>query len=276
MNDEHHGPEHMHHHKGILSNPWVGKLGAVFLVFAIIFMAAKAVNAVVNFDTLSQPPSNVITVNGEGKVSASPDIATVSFTVSEDADTATHAQDAATKKVNVALAVLKDLKIADKDVKTSSYNVSPRYSYQPPCYTYPCPYNGDQKIIGFTAAQTVEVKVRDIDSVGKVLTSLGDAGVSNIYGPNFTIEDPDGVKAQARKEAIDKARAQAQTLAKDLGVRLVRVVNFSEGGGGYPTMYFKSADSMGMGGTAPAQATPAVPAGENEIVVDVSVTYEIR
>ncbi len=260
--------------KGVLENPLVGKLAAAFLLVATVFMFAKAVNAIVNFDTISQPPSNVITVNGEGKVSAVPDIATITFTVSEDSDTATHAQDGATKKVNVALALLKDLKIAEKDIKTSSYNVSPRYSYQPPCYTYPCPYNGEQKIIGFTASQTVEVKVRDIDVTGTVLTSLGDAGVTNLYGPNFMVEDPDGLKAEARKEAIEKARAQAKQLASDLGVRLVRVVNFSEGGS-YPPVYYKAMDAVGMGG-APEAATPAIPAGENEIVVNVSVTYEIR
>lgn len=259
--------------KGILENPTVGKLAAVFLLVATVFMFAKAVNAIVNFDTIAQPPSNVITVNGEGKVSSVPDIATVTFTVSEDADTATHAQDGATKKVNVSLAVLKDLKIAEKDIKTSSYNVSPRYSYQSPCYNYPCPYNGEQKIIGFTASQTVEVKIRDIDVTGKVLTSLGDAGVTNLYGPNFTVENPDALKAEARKEAIVKARAQAEQLAKDLGVRLVRVVNFNEGG--YYPMYAKADMGLGMGG-APEAANPSIPAGENEIVVNVSVTYEIR
>ena len=260
--------------KGVLENPLVGKLAAVFLLVATVFMFAKAVNAIVNFDTLSQPPSNVITVNGEGKVSAVPDIATITFTVSEDADTATHAQDGATKKVNVALALLKDLDIAEKDIKTNAYNVSPRYSYQPPCYNYPCPYSGESKIIGFTAAQTVEVKIRDIDVTGTVLTSLGDAGVTNLYGPNFTVEDADGLKAEARKEAIEKARAQARQLASDLGVRLVRVVNFSEGGS-YPTMYYKAMDAVGRGG-AESAPTPAIPAGENEIVVSVSVTYEIR
>jgi uncharacterized protein YggE len=114
--------------KGLLESPWVGRLAALFLVFAIIFVGAKAVNALINFDTISEPPQNVITVNGEGKVSAAPDLATISFTVSEDATTASQAQDAAAKKMNVALALLKELDIADKDIKTGSYSVYPRYS----------------------------------------------------------------------------------------------------------------------------------------------------
>lgn len=263
-----------HMRKGILENPWVGKLAALFLVMATIFMAAKAVNAVINFDAITTPPSNVITVTGEGKVSAVPDIAQVSFTVSEEAVTASQAQDLAAKKINVALALLKEKGIAEKDIKTSSYNISPKYAYQPPCYTYPCPYNEASKIVGFTASQTVEVKVRDIDNTGDVLSSLGDAGVSNLYGPNFMIEDEDGLQAEAREEAIKEARKQAEQLAKALGVRVTRVVNYSENGG-YPGPFYR-ADTMNMAMGGAEKAVPSIPAGENEIMVSVSVTYEVR
>lgn len=259
--------------RGVLENPWVGKLAALFLVMAVVFMAAKAVNAVINFDAITTPPSNVITVNGEGKVSAVPDIAQVSFAVSEEAVTASQAQDVAAKKINVALAVLEDMGVDEKDVKTSSYNISPRYSYQPPCYTYPCPYNEAAKIIGFTASQTVEIKVRDIDKTGDVLSALADAGVANLYGPNFMIEDKDALQAEAREKAIKEARTQAEQLAKALGVRVTRVVSYNENGG-YPGPYYRADMALGMGGAE--KAVPSIPAGENEIMVSVSVTYEVR
>ncbi|MEK9176991.1 MAG: SIMPL domain-containing protein, partial [Patescibacteria group bacterium] len=141
-----------------------------------------------------------------------------------------------------------------------------------PCYTGYCPPS-ESRIIGYTESQTVEVKIRDLDLVGKVLANLGDTGVSNLYGPNFTIDDEEGVKAKARKSAIQNARTKANVLAKDLGVRIVRVVNFSESGG--PIWYGKTmvGDAMMESAGAPV---PNIPAGENEIVVDVSVTYEIR
>jgi uncharacterized protein YggE len=259
--------------KGILENPWVGKLAALFLIMATVFMAAKAVNAVINFDAITTPPSNVITVTGEGKVSSVPDIAQISFTVSEEAVTASGAQDVAAKKINVALAVLKEKGVAEKDIKTSSYNISPRYSYQPPCYTYPCPYNEAAKIIGFTASQTVEVKVRDIDKTGDVLSALGDAGVANLYGPNFMIEDEDALQAEAREKAIMEARAQAEQLAKALGVRVTRVVSYNENGG-YPGPMYRMDSAMALGGAE--KSVPSIPAGENEIMVSVSVTYEVR
>jgi uncharacterized protein YggE len=274
--DERHGLN-----KGVLESPWVGKLAVVFLVLASLFMIGKAANALINFDAISEAPQNVITVSGEGKVSASPNLATISFAVSEDATTASDAQDAAAKKTNAALAVLKDLGIADKDIKTSSYNVYPRYSQSQPCVYYqgangmmpPCPAT-EQKIIGYTASQTVDVKVRNLDTTGTVLSKLGSAGVSNIYGPNLTVENPDALQAQARADAIQKARAQANQLASQLGVRIVRLVNYSEGGGAYP-MYYKTADAAsGRGGM---EATPpSIPTGENDITVNVTITYEIR
>lgn len=271
--DEHN--DHPHHH-GLLKSGLVRKLFAAFLVVATIFVGAKAVNAIVNFDTITEPPSNVITVTGEGKVSAAPDIATISFTISEDATTSAQAQDAAAKKINVALALLKNLKIDEKDIKTSSYNISPRYSQPTPCYPgTPCIYDQNQKVIGFTVSESVEVKVRAIDDAGKVLSALGEAGVTNLYGPNFAVEDPDELKSEARKEAIEKARQQAKSLASDLGVRLVRIVNYSEGGG-YPIYYAKGADAAMGSAAMPPRPEVSVPVGENEIIVNVTVTYEIR
>lgn len=269
MNEDRHGFS-----KGLLENPWIAKLGALFLLFATIFIAAKAVNAVINFDTIAEAPANVITVAGEGKVSAVPNLATVSFTISENATTASAAQDSAAKKVNISLAVLDELGIDEKDIKTSSYNIYPRYNNPAPCYAYPCP-DYEQRIVGYTASQTVDVKVRDTEKVGDVLARLGDSGISNLYGPNFTIEDQDALVSEARKEAIKKAREEAQKLAAALGVRIVRIVSFNEGGYGYPMPYYGR--DMAMGGVAESKVTaPSIPTGENEITVNVSITYEIR
>ena len=81
-------------------------------------------------------------------------------------------------------------------------------------------------------------------------------------------------KAEARKEAIVNAQSKAETLAKDLGVTLVRITSFSESGN-YPgpIYYAKSTEAFGMGGD---NSAPEVPSGENRIVSNVTLTYEIR
>jgi uncharacterized protein YggE len=139
-----------------------------------------------------------------------------------------------------------------------------------------CPPQPASRIIGYTAAQSIEVKVRKTADAGKVLSQLGDAGVGNLYGPNFTIDDMDGLKAKARAMAIDAAREKAKVLARDLGVSLVRVTGFYENGG---PIYYGKAMNSGMGGdmVAPQAApTASLPTGENDIVIDVTVSYEIR
>ena len=113
--------------------------------------------------------------------------------------------------------------------------------------------------------------MRDTDTVGVILQGLGDAGVQNVYGPNFSVDDPDKAKSEAREEAIAKAKAKAGELAQALGVRLVRVSSFWENSGG-PIYY-----ATGMGGAEKADTpAPSVPTGENEITIQVSITYEIR
>lgn len=246
---------------------------ALFLLVATVFVAFLAVDALQGLFRAGPPPTNTISVDGTGKVTAIPDIATISFSVMGEGKNASQAQDEATKKNNVALALLKEKGVDEKDFKTTSYSVSPKYSYPQPCYNGPCVYD-EQRVIGYTVNQSTEVKIRDTAKVGDILSALGDAGISQLYGPNFTVEDEDMVRAEARKEAIDEARAKAKVLARDLGVRLVRVVSFSENNGPYPVPYFGR--DFGMGGAMEAKATPDIALGENEIVSQVYITYEIR
>jgi hypothetical protein len=261
------------HAPKLLESSRVEKLAALFLLVASIFVALIAVDSLVGLFEPRPPVGTMITVDGEGKVTAIPDIATITFSVSEDGDNASTAQDTAAKKINVALALIKGLGIEDRDVKTTSYSISPKYSYIPPCYTGYCPQPSN-RIIGYTAAQTIEVKVRKTADAGKVLSQLGDAGVSNLYGPNFTIDDMDGLRAEARAEAINAARMKAKTLARDLGVSLVRVTGFYESGG--PIFYGYGKAEAGFGGDVASPNVPSLPTGENEIVVNVTVSYEIR
>lgn len=255
----------------LLSSQRVEKLAALFLLVASVFVALIAIDRLVGLFEPRPPVGNMITVDGEGKVTAIPDVATIDFTVSEDGDNASSAQDTAAKKINVALALMEDLGIEAKDIKTTSYSISPKYSYVQPCYSAVCPPTPASRIIGYTASQSIQVKVRKTADAGKVLSQLGDAGVNNLYGPNFTIDDMDALKAEARAEAIDAARGKAKALAKNLGVSLVRVTGFYENGG--PIYYGKA---MGMGGDSAAAPSISLPTGENEIVINVTVSYEIR
>jgi uncharacterized protein YggE len=240
-----------------------------------LFLFVTTLNAFGEIGRSQTPAMNTITVSGEGSVSASPDIAHVTFTVQNSASTVAEAQAKTTKQSNAALEYVKSQNILEKDIKTLSYNINPQYAYPNPCRAGTvCPqyYDSTPKITGYQVSQTVQITVRDLDEVSPLLAGLGEQEVQNLSGPAFALDDATGVQNRARMEAIAQAKAQAKELAKELGVRLVRIVNFSEGGN-YPMMY-----AYGKGGamTADSVSAPQIPAGENEYSSNVTITYEIR
>ncbi len=220
-------------------------------------------------------PQNVITVSGDGEVFAAPDVAEFSFSIVEEAKDVKSAQDKATVKTEAALAALKGMGISEKDIKTAGFNAYPKYEFnQIYCITTPCP-QGKQEIVGYEVTQTITVKVRNISDSGKAIDAVTTAGASNVSGISFTIDGEDELIREARKQAIDEAREKAEVLARDLDVRLIRIVNFSENGGGMPYPMLYKADAMSVRAES-AQSAPAIPTGENTIRSTVSITYEIR
>ena len=232
--------------------------------------------------------TNTIAFSGEGKVSAKPDIAAISFSIVTEAATSKAAQDANSTKSQKVVNFLKSQSIADKDVKTSGYNVYPQYSnnYPRPCPmmesgssgmmapSYPCNVDDTQKISGYQVTQSFEVKLRNLDNIGAILDGLVAQGANQVNNLGFQIENKEALKDQARQVAINDAKAKARTLQSQLGIGLGRIINYYEGGN-YPIYYDLEAKAMdGRGGAMPPE--PSVPTGENEIVVNVTITYQIR
>ena len=155
--------------------------------------------------------------------------------------------------------------------------MSPQYEYsQIVCIRYPCP-TGEQKLKGYQVRQTTTVKVRDTAKAGELLTNVGAKGASEVSGLTFTFDKPELVQDQARNKAIADAKDKADTLAKQLGVTLVRVVSFNESGNYPGPIYYSKAMSMDAGGMgAPAPASPEISIGQNKVTSNVTVTYEIR
>ncbi len=245
--------------------------------FAILslFLLVLTLNAVQDFGRSNIPYTNTITVTGTGKAAAVPNIAHISFAVTETGATVADAQALATKKANAALEFIKKQDIDDKDVQASGYNVYPKYDSQPVMYAPERGTVSAPKIIGYEVTESIQVKVRNTEKAGAVLQGLGSLNVQNISGPNFMVDDDSAVQAEARGKAIADAREKAEVLARQLGVRLGKVIAFSEGGGGYPMMY----SSYAKGGAtmdAAVAPVPQLPVGENETNASVSVTYEIR
>lgn len=252
---------------------------AVFglLIVLIALSAVRTLGELKGFSYIGREAGvqDTIIVSGDGESFAKPDIATFSFSIEESALVVADAQAAVEAKVKKANDVLKKGGVAEKDIKTSSYNIYPKYKYQPViCTQWSCPPQGAPEIDGYTVSQTFEIKVRDIAKAGDLLSAVGAVGVMNLSGLTFDIDEKDEIQSEARKEAIKKAEAKAEELASQLGVSLGRVVSFSESGS-YPPIYYAK-EAYGMGGAADNQATVSVSPGETRIVSNVTITYEIR
>lgn len=247
--------------------------GAATVVLGLlaVFLLVTSIDTVTTMGR-GIPAMNTITVTGNGQATMPPDVARVSFTVQNTNPTVAKAQSATTEQTNKALALLKQQGVAETDIRTLAYTITPQYSY-PNCNGVTvCP---PATIVAYQVAQTVQVTVRDLARVGDLLAGVGDLGVQNVSGPSFGLDDSTAGYAAARADAIAKAKAQAAVLSKQLGVRLSKIVNFYEttdGTDGPMPLYGRGGGEMDV----KTASAPSVPAGENTYSATVSITYEIR
>jgi len=250
----------------------------VLVLSAAIFLVGQFLNGVKNYTFIGRdvPAMTTITVSGTGESFAAPDIANISFSVTKEAKTVAEAQKVSTEKMNAIVAYFKEMKIDDKDVKTTNYSLYPKYEYEGSgyCVNGYCPPQ-KQILVGYEINQSVTVKIRDIDKAGTILAALGEKGATNIGGIELAVENKDAIQDQAREKAISDAQKKAEVLAKSLGVSLTRIISYNEGGGTVP-MY----RDYGIGGAEMMKSSiapaPEIPTGENQFTSNVTIVYEIQ
>lgn len=215
-----------------------------------------------------------VAVSGEGKAEVKPDIVKVWAGVVVEREILGEAQAEAGRRSRVLTEYLGGQGITGRDIRTTAYNIFPQYSYFKPCprgVGAICPDEMRPRITGYQVRMTYEVIIRDIAKAGDVLAGIVSSGVNEVSNFQFTISEPEGPRAIAREKAIRNAREKAEVLARSLGKRVGRIVNFSESGVAPPPIMFARESALGMGGVA-----PAIEAGENEVSVLVSISYELR
>jgi uncharacterized protein len=251
---------------------------ALFSVALLMAIFALGSYAMLNFEKqqyVSNMPAT-ISVTGKGEVTAKPDVGKFSFSVTAEGETAAVAQEASGTKINAIMAYLREQGIEEKDIKTEYYNMFPRWKYEEkPCaYGMYCP-PGEQIEDGFEVSQTVSVKIRATDKAPTIITGVGELGATNISGLEFTVDDTDALKAEAQAKAIADAKEKADILAKDLGVKIVKLISYYENMPYYGAQPYY-AKEMDMAVAESSFGGAELPMGENETVVEVNVTYEVR
>ena len=234
----------------------------ILIIGVLIFFVGHLILQSKSIDLQNQ---NQITVSGEGKIYVKPDIALISLGVSSQRTTVAEVTQSNTEKMNAVIEAVKKLGIDENDIQTTNYNLTPLYDWTE---------KGGRIFRGYTLEQNIQVKIRDFTKIGDVL-SQGTASGANLVGDlQFTIENPEQVKGQARAKAIAQAKENAQNLAKESGISLGKIINVYENYSPYPVMYSAMGKGGGIADSAPA--APVIQPGQQEIDITINITYQVK
>jgi uncharacterized protein YggE len=202
-----------------------------------------------------------ITVSGEGRVMAPPDVVVVNLGVETISATLEAALAKANEKMQAVLNALKTQGVDTKDIQTS-FSVYPRYSEAKGTET--------PSIVGYQVTNQVTVKIRKIDNAGKVIDVALAAGANSVNGLSWTVEDNTKYASQARAAAVKDAMTKANELATAAGVKVGKIILLSEVSSPITPVFNAAPMKMeGVGGGVPVEA------GQLEVTVSVTMQFEI-
>ena len=209
-----------------------------------------------------------LTLVAEGTVIAEPDMATVNLGVVSEARTAAAALEANTASMSGIVAQLKAAGIAERDLQTSGFHVSP-------VYTRPARRADGQQaapqIAGYRVHNTLTVRIRDLARTGAILDVVVTLGANSVDGPQFSVAEPEPLRDEARQKAVAAARARAALYAQAAGVTLGAIMSIEEAGGGDPRPV-----PMARMEAAVADAAVPIEAGELTFREQVRIVWEIE
>jgi len=233
-----------------------------YVISAVSFvLVATAVSA------WAQGPSvePTLSVEGTGVVRAAPDMATVRLGIVADGERASDVQQEVNRVAASILAAVRSQGVRDSDVQTARLRLFPRYAPAVRGETSP-------RIDGYQAANTVTIRVDDLDRVGRIVDAALGAGANQLEGVTFGLDDDTDARERALRQAVEEARSKARVMADALDVELEEVLSVNEGGIFIqpPVMGVMEA-RMAVQADAPTPVSP----GEVEVRASVSIRYRI-
>jgi len=220
-----------------------------------------------NFKGLQENYPREISVTGEGVVNVKPDLALMRLGVTTENVKIETLYQENTVKMNAILAGIKSLGVEEEDIKTTSYNLTPKYEW--------IETTKKQVIDGYTLTQEIDVKVRDFVKIGQILEKSVASGANLVSNLEFTVDRVEAAKAEARAQAVSAAKEKAQKIMRETGLKLGRLVNFYEDNVVAYNSYY------GKGGSGVSDLSVQTPVadinpGQQEIKVNVVLNYLIK
>ena len=232
------------------------------------------------------PNSALLSISAEGRSRRVPDLAIFTAGVVTQGNTAAEAMAENNRRMDGVIAALRRAGIAERDIQTSALSLQPRYSNpdleaqlrarelrQP--YTPP-PRPEAPRIIGYEARNNVQVRVRRLGEMGRVIDTLVQVGANEVNGPQFTLEEQGRALDEARVEAIAIGRQRAELYARAAGMRVARILSISESGGVYPVQEIFVTGSMRSAGAPPPPPPPPAQVAPGELTLGMSVSMQFE
>jgi len=233
------------------------------LVLTIIALAViKYFNISYPIAVTNYSASRELSVVGEGKVEVIPDTATVEVGITiNNATTAREAQGKLDKANTEIIKALKKIGVAKPDIKTTNISVYPNYSYD----------GAVSDIVGYNGNATLSIRIRKIEMASQIVDQATQAGANEVRGPNFSVEQLEKYREEARNLAIENAKEQAKKLAQSLGIKLGKISNIVEATANQgPILYDTAVRAEGMGGAG----APTYEPGNQTITSVVTLYFE--
>ena len=232
------------------------KLTILLALSLVVFYACEGTENI----TLSPTAQNQMQVIGSATIKKAPDMAVSQIgvqTINKELDPAINENNS---KSAAIIDALKSLGIAENDIKTTSFTISPQRDYA---------NNKPNDIIGYQIDNMLSVNFRDLTKVGKCLQVAINAGANNIYGISFTLADPTAAISEARILAIQDARKKAEDMASAAGIELGKIISVNETSS---TPIYSRTEY----GKADAAAQVPIQPGELGLTVQVTLVYLIK
>ncbi|MBP9779826.1 SIMPL domain-containing protein [Candidatus Gracilibacteria bacterium] len=238
-------------------------ISPIIIGFAIVVGSWLVATNINHTSVITSEQSNNLSVSGDGKAFAKPDTFIVTVLAEEKSKNTKDGFALVNTKIAQIKKALLDNGIAEKDIQSNNISINPNYVYD----------NGKSTIDGFIASHGLTVKIRNLENVDTILSSVSTIANLQIQSTSYDIDDKTPLYKTARELAIAKARQKAEDMAKASGITLGRILSINESQGYAQPMsnqYYARAE---MDSVAPGSG---ISAGELEISTTVSITYEIR
>jgi len=241
-------------------------LKLVLLVLLSVFLLVLIISEGLEIKDKLKSKETIV-FSGQGKSTGIPDVALITLSIITEEMTAKETINGNAKITNEVIKFIKEAGIDEKDVKTQSFTLSPRYDW----------VRGERIFKGYHLTSTLAVKIRELEKISDIIDGAVSRGANQVGDIQFVIDNPESLREEARNEAINNAKEKAQSIAKATGLKLGKIVSFSESvvpiSQDYRSSYYLEMEEETGAGVKPS---PEIEKGSQEIEVNVSLIFELK